>query len=268
MRYIVVIILLLTVSSCEKVIDVKLDTADKKYVIEGVLTNQPGTCMVLLSQTSDFSADNDFMGVSGAAIQITEQGGATTQLTETSTGVYQATALTGTTGKTYTLSVTIDGQSFLASSTMPVQVNMDSIFTTGEESPGGNRKLVNVQYNDPAAIGNNYRFVQYVNGVKEKQIFVRNDELTNGNQSIIKLRYPRNDNNEPDNDLKPGDFITVDMQCIDSAVYLYWYSLNRSATGGGGQNSATPANPVTNISGGALGYFSAHTLQSKTLVLR
>jgi hypothetical protein len=81
------------------------------------------------------------------------------------------------------------------------------------------------------------------------------------------LRYTKNDDDEPDNSIKIGDLVQIDMQCIDSAIYKYWYSLNRSATGGG-QNSATPANPVTNMTGGALGYFSAHTLESRTLVVQ
>src|SRR5690242_1951245 len=136
MRSIAVFITLLICTSCEKVINIKLDTADKKYVVEGVLTNQPGTCMVLLSQTKDFGASNDLAGVSGATIQITEKDGPVTPLTETSTGVYQAN-LTGTPGKTYTLSVAINGQSFLASSTMPAQVNMDSLFVTNDEGPAG-----------------------------------------------------------------------------------------------------------------------------------
>jgi hypothetical protein len=260
-----IIFLLLFGTGCEKVIDVKLDNAAKKYVIEGVVTDQPGTCMVLLSQTKNFEDDNEFAGVSGARVQITEPGGATTLLTETSAGVYQATGLTGASGNTYELAVTINGQSFTASSTMPQPVNMDSIFVTDDQVIGKARKLVNVQFKDPAAMSNNYRFIQYVNGLKEQQIFIRNDELTNGNTNLIKLRYPRSNNK--DNDLQSGDQIKVDMLCIDSAVYKYWYSLNRSATGGGGQMSATPANPVTNITGGALGYFSAHTLQSKTMVV-
>ena len=54
------------------------------------------------------------------------------------------------------------------------------------------------------------------------------------------------------------------MQCIDNAVYKYWFSLNQSATGT--SQSASPANAVSNISGGALGYFSVHTVESKTVV--
>lgn len=262
-----IIYLLFVCTGCEKVINVNLNDAEKKYVIEGVVTNQPGTCMVLLSQTKDVDEDNTFAGVSGATIRLTEQGGATILLTETATGVYEAAQLTGTPGKTYELSVAINGQVFTATSSMPQPVNLDSLFVTEDDNVRGNkRKLMNVQYNDPDTTGNNYRFIQYVNGLKEQQIFIRNDALTNGNTSLVKLRYPSDEDNK--NDIQPGDQVKVDMLCIDPAVYKYWYSLNRSATGGGGQMSATPANPVTNIQGGALGYFSAHTLQSKTLVVR
>lgn len=261
-----ILFLLVCGTGCEKVIDVKLDNAAKKYVIEGVVTNQPGTCKVLLSQTNQFDDDNEFAGVSGAIVQITEQGGTTIQFTETTTGVYEAN-LTGAPGKTYELFVNINNQVFTASSTMPQPVNLDSIYATSDETRRGkDRRLMNVQYHDPTDTGNNYRFIQYVNGLKEQQIFVRNDVLTNGNTTEVKLRYTSDDNNE--NDIQAGDFVKIDMLCIDDAVYKYWYSLNRSATGGGGQMSATPANPVTNIQGGALGYFSAHTLQSKTLVVR
>lgn len=48
------------------------------------------------------------------------------------------------------------------------------------------------------------------------------------------------------------------MQCVDKAVNLYFVSM--SQTNG---ESATPANPVSNIAGGALGYFSAYTKQIK-----
>jgi len=54
------------------------------------------------------------------------------------------------------------------------------------------------------------------------------------------------------------------MQCIDKNVYEYWYSLDQSSTGS--SQSAAPGNPVSNMQGGALGYFSANTLQSRSVV--
>jgi hypothetical protein len=122
-------------------------------------------------------------------------------------------------------------------------------------------KLANIEYNDPAGIVNQYRFVRYRNGVKTKNIFINNDDLSDGRHTATKLFVGDNDSEE--DRLVSGDVVRIDMLCIDAAVYKYWYSLEQSATGE--TTSAAPANPVTNITGGALGYFSAHTFQSKTM---
>jgi len=53
------------------------------------------------------------------------------------------------------------------------------------------------------------------------------------------------------------------MLNIDYPVYKYFFSLENSATGE--NQSATPANPVSNIKGGALGYFSVQTIQSREI---
>jgi hypothetical protein len=55
------------------------------------------------------------------------------------------------------------------------------------------------------------------------------------------------------------------MLCLDEAIYKYWYSL-RSGGGDGTGSTAAPANPLTNIKGGALGYFSAHTINRKKVI--
>jgi hypothetical protein len=53
------------------------------------------------------------------------------------------------------------------------------------------------------------------------------------------------------------------MMNIDKNVYTYFNNL----TGDGFDNSATPANPKSNISGGALGYFSAYANQVRSIVV-
>ena len=106
--------------------------------------------------------------------------------------------------------------------------------------------------------------MQYVNGKKEKTVFVDNDEFTDGQTIKSQLNF-NNDTNDPARDIKTGDSLTLQMLCIDAAVYKYWYSLNDGATGA--NQSASPANPVSNITGGsAVGYFSAQTLQSRTIL--
>lgn len=98
---------MLAAASCEKVIDVKLDDADKKFVVDAVLTDQAGDCMVKLSQTKNFNEDNTFNGFSGAAVTIKDPEGNITTLAETAPGVYTNTTLKGASGKAYELTVTV-----------------------------------------------------------------------------------------------------------------------------------------------------------------
>ncbi|HYH56215.1 MAG TPA: DUF4249 family protein, partial [Anseongella sp.] len=147
--------------SCEKVIDINLEGAEKKYVIEGVITNLPGDCKVSVSQTKDFDEDNDFHGLSGASVSITDNSSGTAAvLSETSPGIYETGSLTGVPGTSYTLRVTIGEESFTASSTMPQQVNMDTVYVTDENIFGETWKLANVKFPDPAGVENRYRYVQ------------------------------------------------------------------------------------------------------------
>jgi hypothetical protein len=256
----IVALFALLFSSCEKVIHLDLNTADKKFVIEATVTDQNGTAQVLLSQTKNFDDNNQFVGVSGAVITVKEEGGVLTTFTETSPGHYEEPGFAGSSGKSYDLTVTVAGHVFTATSTMPARVNMDSIFTTDELIFTETRKIANVVFQDPPGRGNNYRFIQYVNSLKEKQLFVQNDDYTDGRLNITKLYYFA-DNNSDSTIIHSGDSLRVDMQCIDANVYKYWYSLARNTNGD--NNNVTPANPVTNIQGGALGYFSAHTLQTR-----
>jgi hypothetical protein len=53
------------------------------------------------------------------------------------------------------------------------------------------------------------------------------------------------------------------MANIDRPVYDYF---NQLATNTNGQG-ATPANPVSNFSGGCLGYFSARSTDVKTVII-
>jgi hypothetical protein len=57
-------------------------------------------------------------------------------------------------------------------------------------------------------------------------------------------------------DIKDGDKLMVEFQCIDKAMYAYYSSFYNV---GFGPPSSSPANPTTNLDGALLGYFSAFT---------
>jgi hypothetical protein len=106
--------------------------------------------------------------------------------------------------------------------------------------------------------------VQYLNGRKDLAIFWENDAFTDGQFVLLQLDNGVDKKYDPRR-IQSGDTVTVHMFCINAFVYKYWYSL-QTGGGAGRGNMAAPANPVTNIKGGALGYFSAHTVDQKTVI--
>lgn len=259
-RILYLIIITSFLTACEKVINAGLRPAEKKYVIEGFVTNED-TCRVLLSVTSNFADSNKFRGVGGAVVQVSDNGGAPVTLPEIKKGVYQSLKLKGIPGHTYQLKVTIEGLTFTASSTMPSPVDFSVLYIDRIAVAGRNRIVANVGYRDPETPGNNYNFVRYVNGVQRPDVYVNNDNLSNGRDVFLALYSPTELREE--DDILEGDSLRVEMQCIDANVYKFWYSLNSSASGS--DVLVTPSNPVSNVTGGALGYFSAHTVQYQGL---
>jgi hypothetical protein len=252
--------------SCTKEIQVDLNTSDPKLVVEATLHNQTDTASVLLSRTVNFSEPNRFPSVTDASVVIKDSEGNSWNLVQTSPGVYQHFQLRGVIGRTYSLEITLnDGQVFTAQSTLPEPVTLDKVEfierTFG--APGSDNDSINYfvlpRFLDPAGIQNNYRFVQTLNGVKDHTIQVRNDNIFSGRVNEQPLI-------NPDLDIHSGDEVLLEMQCIDVGVYNYFFSLSQSIGGGGPNAAAVPANPVSNISGGALGFFAAYSVQKLTVL--
>ncbi|WP_262915424.1 DUF4249 domain-containing protein [Niabella ginsengisoli] len=120
--------------------------------------------------------------------------------------------------------------------------------------------IATIRFKDPPAFGNAYRFIQYVDGDPETTIFVAKDDLINGRTVVDELLIFNDEYT-----LKPCDQLRVELQCIDMPNYLFWYSLNQGSLGS--SQSASPGNPASNIIGGALGYFSAHTVSGLNIAV-
>jgi len=251
-------LLLLALSSCQKVIEVDIGNATPMIVIEGNITNVTGTQTISISKTVAYNDANVYPPVSGATV-IVSSNGINYTFKEGAAGQYTNTAIKVKAGQACQLTVTSNGQTYTASSVMPSQVTLDSIGISGISLGSKIVKTASAYYRDPPDQINQYRFILYVNGAQVKEIFTLNDQLSNGrvvNSSLY----------QSDIDIVTGDKVDVEFQCLDTPVYNYWYSLSQQG-GNGPNNSATPSNPVSNISNGALGYFSVHTTQKKSIVV-
>ncbi len=243
-------------SSCTKIIDLDLNTANTKFVIEGEVP-QGQKATIKISKTVNFTETNSFPAVNGANVSLSDNAANTEQLTETAAGVYESKRIMGEVGKTYILKITAEGNTFTATCTMPKQVKLMALNPTPSTiiPPGGTSGgyIIFPIFTDPDEWGNSYRFIQSTSTKTDKSILITNDNIGNG-QPYSRPIFSR------DFELKKGDVVTVEMRCIDKAIYDYFFALNAIEDNGPG-GGTTPANPTTNLTGGALGYFSAHTVQ-------
>jgi hypothetical protein len=256
MRPVLLILVSICLCSCKKEVNLNLDDAGPHIVIQGEITDVAGPYIVKINQSVSFKSENTFPAVSGASIKISDNEGHTDSLTETSPGVYFTQSLQGKPGNTYTMTVKVLDSLYTAASTMPFPVNFDSI-TFRQNGAFGNDQITAVpNFQDPPDVKNFYLFNEYLNGLLlTKDIFVFDDRLSDGKYITRGLRNSTET-------LHEGDSLEIRMYCIDEPIFNYFNQLDESGGGGGAFNAAaSPANPVSNISSGALGYFSAHTLR-------
>ncbi|TVT43034.1 DUF4249 domain-containing protein [Hymenobacter setariae] len=259
--------LLLASTGCEKIVDLNLKTSTAQLVIEGNLVDDNQPCQVSISRSANYTDTNTFEAVRGATITLADNAGGLETLRETATpGRYLGATLRGVPGRTYTLRVETDGAAYVATSRLPAPVVPFEKLSTQLSAFGTDNIQAVVDYTDPAGKGNSYLFRQYRNGKLNNAIFVQNDEFTDGNRISQVLRTRSSSSTDPNelDKLKAGDSLRVEMQNIDPGVYEYFRTLTLILTAGGAPTT-TPANPKSNFSGGALGYFSAHSRRVLTI---
>jgi hypothetical protein len=259
----VALMAMLAFVSCQRVIDVDIATASQKLVIEANLTDITATQSVLISRSVSYNSTNVFPAVSGAVVTIVDgSSGKISKLPESITvpGTYSIATFKGKALNTYTVNVTVEGKLYSAIGLLPFPVNLDSLTLSNQVIGNDQIKTISVNYHDPANQANQYKYTMFVNGVQVKRIFCENDNLTDG-RAVVTALFQR------EIDLKKGDKVEVEMQCIDSNMYNFWNNLSNQG-GNSPQDSSTPANPPSNFfNSNVLGYFSAHTSQRKAIII-
>jgi len=268
-------ILILCLASCEDVIELDLTEVPPQVVIEGFLTDQAGPYTVKISETGDFYDTNEFLALQNAVVRIFDDQGNDETLTETIPGTYQTADTQGERGVIYTLEVELQGVTYTATSKMPEQqIPLDSLSTQFEEESIFNDEgyYTTAFFNDPPNIENYYRLQVLVNGevyifvdegdeddeeddefTEDINFWLTNDKFTDGN--LQDFEFPHT--------LALGDTMQVSLAHLDRATFDYYRTLVDVINGGG----VAPSNPISNMEGGALGYFGAFSVTENAVVV-
>ncbi len=248
--YLFAVLALLAVS-CEKVIDLDLEEGNEQFVIEGFVTEGESSHIVTVSKTIALENPNGVPLVNNAVVILTDNLGNTQTLTSIGNGQYQATGYPGVEGRTYTLSVSVDGQVFQASSTIPGVVPIDTLMIENFIFGPDTVPMITPARFDPAGVANYYQFLMYRNNERLSGYNLQDDQFTDGNYQLQPLFAF---------DFESGDTARVEMFGIDKPVFKYFYALAQNS------EDVTPANPTSNFTG-CLGYFSARTKSVKTVII-
>jgi hypothetical protein len=244
-------------ASCKKEIQLDLQNKESQLVIEADFDSERKVNTVYLSQTIEIRETNKFPTLSNAQVIVTDNHEYYEILKETKPGVYQTSSFAGVIGRTYSLKVILNGKMYVAESTLPAVVKLDTAFAASSQF--GKSRMVGFLpvYTDPAGVKNYYRFVQFVNGDRVKGSILTDDTYSDGlqqNQTLSSMNL----------EAKPGDTLHVEMQMIDEANYTYFTSKEKTVN----LDAAAPANPVSNIKGGALGFFNVHSTQTAKMIIQ
>jgi hypothetical protein len=249
---------------CQKVINVDLNEAAPQIVIEGLVSDAPGPYTVTISKSGSYFNQPVLEVVSGAQVIINDNSGTIDTLKELISGVYFTKKTRGITGRTYTLKVISGDQEYDGSSTMFSHVNIDSLSLVKSDAQrfdfgGNNKNHTNVDihcfFRDPEE-KNFYRV----------KVF-KNDTINNDNYRLYDDQYT----NDQETELRvanatAGDTFRIELLSLDQATYEYYRTLE-DLLHTNPIFGSTPANPNSNLSNGALGYFGASAVSYKTIII-
>ncbi len=242
-------------SSCEKVIDVNLNDADPRVVIEGKLTTEEGNNYISISKTSNFYSDELPVSITGAEVEVSDLDGNVFIFDEVYSGIYRNNTFTAKSYNKYKLHISSDNKTYESTSETfyPVKIDSIAIEENNFGPKGGNKDdelhyKVTCYFTDKLNEDNFYRLRIFINGEFVSGFFCINDNFFDG--KTIPYAFGNIS-------LEDGDVVMVELLGIDEANYDYFYMLQQLVNDG---ENITPGNPPSNIIGDAIGVFGASSL--------
>jgi hypothetical protein len=256
-RIVILLILLLTLTNCEDVIDVNLNTSEPRLVIDASinwLKNTSGNQQsIRLSLTAPFFNDT-VPPANNAIVTISDSDNNTFSfIEEVDTGIYTNDSFIPVIDETYTLTILYNGETYTATETLKPVVSIDFVEQNNEGGFSGEDIELKAFYTDPAN-EENYYFFEFISDIAvTPTLEVYEDRFTDGNQ--IFGFYT-------EEDLESGDVVTIRNYGISKRFYDFMFILlQQGSQEAGGPFETQPATVrgncvnTTNPNNFPFGYF-------------
>lgn len=292
-KYLGIASLSLSLSACEKEVNFDLGPSQDKIVIEGSIeTGLPP--YIFLTKSMGFFGNIDLGTLSNSFIHdahITVSDGDRSfvmkeyALSQGAIPFYfysidsddnNTLDFRGTVGKTYTLTVEVNGGSYTSNTAIPAVKPLDSLWAI-VPTPGmvpdtiPDAMFLYCRYTDPDTIGNRSRYYIKRNSSEflPPMYSVDDDAIVNGTTVDFQLMPGINKMDTAgfrSGYFRKGDTVVVKWCAIDKGVFDFWRTLEFSF-GATGNPFASPVEVTTNIQGGALGVWAGYGPSYDTLII-
>jgi len=237
-------------SSCEDVIDVDLNTADPRLVIDAsinLLEDGTSDATIRLTTTAPFF-NNEVPYVGNASVSISDEDGTIYPFTYTSSGFYTS-ELTPRDNVQYTITIIYQGETYTATEQLHRVNPLEFVEQKDDGGFTGDEVELKAFFTDPIGEGDFYFF----EGFSEKgdHLDIYDDKFFDGN-SIFGLYLAE--------DLTANDEVIFNLYGVDQQFYNFMYVLLQQTSGGGPfetQPATVRGNVIneTNPDNFPLGYF-------------
>lgn len=265
-KLIYIIILVISFSSCEDVIDVDLKTAEPRLVIDASINWVNRTTgnlqFVKLSLTAPFYDDN-VPPATGATVMITDAFNNTYNFNEDEqTGIYINDSFAPQINTLYRLTIVYNNETYTATEQLMPVSSIEYVEQNNDGGFSGTETEIKAYYTDPKDIDNYYLFEFINTSTNLVSLEVYDDEFTDGNQIFAF---------HSDEDLDTGDILEIRSYGISKSFYEYMNILLQQTDEESGdpfevQPATVRGNCIneTNPNNYPLGYFRASQVDTYT----
>jgi len=264
----IIAILAIFFSSCEKTVQLDVDQTQSQYIVEGLVTNQNKKHFVKISKSNSLYQTGQPPKVSDAEVQVTDNEGNSWNFIENEAGEYLSeTAFAGKVGNIYTMTINVDGKTLTASDELfyvePIDTLIAFIDEEAYEDPVSEGQFWDVYLFliEPQETEDYYRYKAFLN---DEELNESGDEITVFND----VGVAENINGVSTGYFyEEGDIVRIEWYSLSREAFIFYNSLYENLNNDGGVFSGQPANVASNISGEAVGFFQASSVDIKEVVI-
>lgn len=268
-KIIYILILSLSFTSCEDVIEVDLNTTEPRLVIDAALNWIKGTDgssqFIKLTLTAPFF-NSDIPPATGASVIVTDSFNNTFNFIEDGeTGIYINNAFIPVINRVYNLTIVYNNETYKATEQLMPVSPIESVIQNNDGGFSGDETEIEAYYTDPKDIDNYYlfEFLNTAHGIQSLEVY--DDEFTDGNEIFAFF------SNE---DLETGDELIIRGLGISERTYEFYNILLQQTDDESGDPFETQPASVrgncineTNPDNYPLGYFRASEVSVFTYII-